>query len=187
MDLGIGQLRTERLVLRRFEESDHDAFAALNADPEVTRHLSGPMTRPESDAGIQRLEAHWASHGYGLYAVDAATRPGRPPEFIGFVGIQHHRALPEDVEIGWRLARASWGQGFATEGAVAVRDMAFEVLALPRLVSITTDENGASRRVMEKLGFRYERHLPFEQWNLRIAVLDASIAGRTAEGSPSPD
>jgi RimJ/RimL family protein N-acetyltransferase len=187
MGPGIERLETQRLVLRRFAEADREPFATLNADPEVTRHLSGPMTRAESDAGVERLDAHWARHGYGLYAVEAAVHRGSGPMFVGFVGIQHHRALPEDVEIGWRLARSAWGLGFATEAAVAVRDLAFEVIGLPRLVSITTDENLASRRVMDKLGFRYDRHLRFEQWNLRVALLEAPSEGRTAEGPRSPD
>src|SRR5205085_10153774 len=113
--------------------------AALNADPEVTRHLAGPMTREESDALVDRVEEHWARWGYGLYAVV----PDSAGEMVGFVGLSHHRAMPDDVEIGWRLARSSWNQGIATEAACAVRDAAFGRLGLPRLVSLTTDENTA--------------------------------------------
>jgi RimJ/RimL family protein N-acetyltransferase len=162
------QLTTERLLLRRFVDADREPFARLNADPEVTRYLSGPMTRAESDGLIERVRDHWDRWGYGLYAVEVRAEPG----LVGFVGASHHRALPDDVELGWRLARGVWGRGYATEGALAVRDAAFAELALPRLISITTDENVASRRVMEKLGFRYDRHVPFEQWTLRVAVLD---------------
>ena len=167
--IGTGGLETRRLLLRPFTDDDREPFAAINADPEVTRHLSGPMTRAESDAFVERIRDHWDRWGYGLCAVELLAEPG----LIGFIGLSHHRAMPDEVEIGWRLARGVWGSGLATEGALAMRDLAFTTLALPRLVSITTDENLASRRVMDKLGFRYDRHLPFERWTLRIAVLDA--------------
>jgi RimJ/RimL family protein N-acetyltransferase len=163
------RMQSQRLVLRRFQDTDREPFALMNADPEVTRHLSGPMTRAESDAFVERIQDHWEVWGYGLFAVELLDSPG----LVGFVGLAHHRALPDEVEIGWRLARGTWGQGLATEGALAVRDLAFDTLGLSRLVSITTDENGASRRVMTKLGFAYDRHIPFERWNLRVAVLDA--------------
>jgi RimJ/RimL family protein N-acetyltransferase len=173
----VQELETDRLLLRRFTDEDRAPFAAINADPEVTRYLSGPMSREESDEVIDRCHVHWDRWGYGIYAID---RLDPAPEFIGYVGLSHHRALPDDVEIGWRLARPVWGLGLATEAAAAVRDAAFQVLGLQELVSITTDENVASRRVMEKLGFRFDRYQPFQHWLLRIAVLDAG----TAQGSP---
>ena len=170
----IDQLETARLRLRRFTEADRAPFAVMNADPEVTEHLSGPMTRAESDAFVERILTHWDTWGYGLHAVDLLGNPDHDMVgFSGFVGLSHHRALPDEVEIGWRLARRAWGRGLATEGAMVVRDAAFDVLGLERLVSVTTDENLASRRVMDKLGFRYDRHVPFERWNLRVAILEA--------------
>lgn len=162
------RLVTERMLLRRFTAADREPFAAMNADPEVTRHLSGPMSRVESDGYLERIQDHWERWGYGLFAVEVLTEPG----MVGFVGLSHHRALPDEVELGWRLAHRVWGSGLATEGAVAVRDLAFDVIGLDRLVSITTDENLASIRVMDKLGFSYRQHIPFERWNLRVAVLD---------------
>jgi RimJ/RimL family protein N-acetyltransferase len=161
------RLETDRLVLREWTADDAEPFAALNADPEVTRHLAGPMTRAESDAAVERIRGHWDTYGYGLHAVELKA-DGR---FVGFIGLAHHRALPDDVEIGWRLARDVWGRGLATEGALASRDAAFGVLGLARLVSLTTDENLASRRVMDKIGLRYDRHIAFERWNLRVHLL----------------
>lgn len=173
---GVDRIETDRLLMRRFTNDDREPFAAINADPDVTRYLSGPMTRAESDAYVERIRDHWDHWGYGLYAVELAAEPG----LVGFVGLSHHRAMPDEVEIGWRLERRVWGSGVATEGALAVRDTAFTVLGLPRLVSLTTEENLASRRVMDKLGFRYDRHLPFERWMLRVATLDAPPAARPA-------
>jgi RimJ/RimL family protein N-acetyltransferase len=163
------RLRTQRLLLRRFVDADRVPFAAMNADPEVTRHLSGPMSRAESDAYVERIQDHWERWGYGLFAVELLVEPA----LVGFVGLSHHRALLDEVEIGWRLAHRVWGSGLATEGAVAVRDLAFDGIGVDRLVSITTDENLASIRVMDKLGFSYDRHTPFERWNLRVSVLGA--------------
>jgi RimJ/RimL family protein N-acetyltransferase len=161
------RLLTERCVLRRFGDADRAPFARINADEQVTRFLSGPMAPDESDALVDRIVAHWDRWGYGLFAVEC----GDPGRFVGFVGLSHHRALPDDVEIGWRLDRAVWGRGIATECARAVVGVGFGALGLDALVSITTDVNLASRRVMAKLGFRYVRHVEFERWSLRVAEL----------------
>jgi len=166
------RLVTDRLVLRRFRPDDRGPFARINADEEVTRYLSGPMSRAESDAFVDRIDQHWAAWGYGLYAVEHRT----DGDLLGFVGLSHHRAQPHAVEVGWRLAVAAWGRGLATEGARAVVRVAFGDIGLDSLVSITTDENMASRRVMDKLGFRYVRHIPFERWNLRVAALERESA-----------
>lgn len=106
-------IRTERLLLRRWREEDRDSFAAMNADPDVVEHLQGPMTRERSDDFIDRIEAHWEAHGWGLWAAEV---PGAAP-FIGYVGLWPADYLvPGMVEVGWRLARAHWGHGYATEG-----------------------------------------------------------------------
>jgi len=161
-------LETDRLRLRRWRPEDGDPFAALNADAEVTRHLgSSPLSRDESDALVGRIEAHWDEWGYGLCAVE----PKSADAMIGFVGLGHHRAMPDHVEIGWRLARGAWGQGLATEGAEAVRDWAFGPLGIDRLISITVPENVASWRVMEKLGMTLWRHVPWEGLTLKIYEL----------------
>ncbi len=99
-----GERRTERLRLRRWQEADRDPFAALNADPEVMRHMQGLQSRESSDAFMDRIEAHWAAHGWGLWAVEV---PGVAP-FIGFVGLWPADYVTGDpmVEVGWRLARA---------------------------------------------------------------------------------
>ncbi|MGH3487721.1 MAG: GNAT family N-acetyltransferase [Actinopolymorphaceae bacterium] len=99
-----------------------------------------------------------------MYAVELrATR-----RLAGFIGLSHHRALPDQVEIGWRLAHAAWGQGLATEGACAVRDLAYDTLGLSALISITIAANTRSLRVMEKLGLSYWQEMAWERWWLTI-------------------
>jgi ribosomal-protein-alanine N-acetyltransferase len=142
-------LTTDRLVLRQWRAADRAPFAAMNADPIVMRHFPALLTREESDGFADRNEAGIAERGWGLWAVDADG------EFAGFIGLQPLRAtLPfaPGVEIGWRLAARFHGHGYATEGARRVVAHAFGVIGLPELVSFTTEQNTASRRVMEKLG-----------------------------------
>jgi ribosomal-protein-alanine N-acetyltransferase len=149
------RIETERLVLRGWRPSDREPFAAMNADPEVVEHLVNPLTREESDALADRIEEHFAVHGYGLWAVEV---PGRWP-FIGFVGLllQTFEAhFTPAVEIGWRLARPAWGQGYATEAARAVLRHAFTEAGLDQLVSMTVPMNTRSWAVMERIGMTRE-------------------------------
>jgi RimJ/RimL family protein N-acetyltransferase len=144
-------LKTERLLLRPWTATDLPAFAALNADPRVMEHFPALLTRAESDAMAGRMSDHFASHGYGFWAVEV---PG-VAEFIGFLGLSHPRFeahFTPCVEIGWRFAHAHWGRGYAPEGAREALRFAFEDLGLRELVAMTTPGNLRSRRVMEKLG-----------------------------------
>lgn len=163
------RLETDRLVLRRFTDQDREPFAAINADPDVLRHIGPPLTREQSDALVDRIRQTWVDLGFGLYAAESRTSG----ELLGFIGLNRHRMRPDDVEIGWRLGRASWGQGLATEGASAVRDMAFAEIGLSELISITVAENVRSIRVMEKLGFEFWMEQPFETVTARIYRLAA--------------
>lgn len=144
-------LRTERLVLRGWTVQDRELFAALNADPVVMEHFVQPMTREESDAFVDRIEAGFAERGFGFWAAERKDTG----EFIGFVGIGV-ADFPADftpaVEVGWRLGRTHWGNGFATEGGRASLVYAFEVVEVPEVVSFTATTNAASWRVMERLG-----------------------------------
>lgn len=165
-------------MLRTWLPADREPFAALNADPEVARFLGGPATRERSDAMVDGIEQHWRRYGWGLYATE--LRDGR--EFIGFVGVHHHPGLPEAPEIGWRLARSTWGRGLAPEGARAVRDLAFERLALPALVSATVAPNVASARVMQKIGMRLAREDPGDPYPVCVYRLDRADWVASASG-----
>ncbi|HZL19504.1 MAG TPA: GNAT family N-acetyltransferase [Polyangia bacterium] len=147
------ELRTARLVLRPWRESDREPFAALNADPRVMESFPAPLSRSESDAGAARIAAHFEAQGFGLWAAEVIGGPS----FIGYIGlaVPAFRAhFTPCTEIGWRLAHAAWGYGYATEGATEVLRFAFETLRLPEIVSFTVPANARSRRVMEKLGLR---------------------------------
>ncbi|MER6302775.1 GNAT family N-acetyltransferase [Kitasatospora sp. NPDC001539] len=144
------ELRTERLLLRRWRESDLAPWAALNADPEVREHLGGVLTRERSDASVARFEAAIERRGYGWLAVEVRESG----EFIGFAGLDdvEEQAPVSGVEIGWRLARAAWGHGYATEAARAVLAYGFGPLALPEVLAVTTAANLRSQAVMRRLG-----------------------------------
>jgi len=147
-------LRTERLLLRRWRPQDREPFAELNADPLVMEHFPATLSPAESDALIARIESSFISDGYGAWAVEL---PGSVP-LAGFVGLwrQTDERLPfaPAVEIGWRLARETWGRGIATEAAAAALEFGFEQAGLDEIVSFTTVANDRSRAVMERLGMR---------------------------------
>jgi RimJ/RimL family protein N-acetyltransferase len=144
-------LRTERLILRDWRDSDLETFAALNADREVMRYFRAPLTREESDAFARRIRERLAAEGWGLWAVEVVDGP----PFIGFVGLARQTfeaPFTPAVEVGWRLARAAWGHGYAPEAARRALEVAFGDLGLDEVVSMTTVTNARSRRVMAKLG-----------------------------------
>jgi RimJ/RimL family protein N-acetyltransferase len=149
------ELRTPRLVLRQWREADRQPFAALNADPEVTRYFPSPLTSGQSDALAERERRMLAERGWGLWAVEVIERA----PFIGFVGLAEPRfqvRFTPAVEVGWRLARDHWGKGYATEGARAALAFGFDDLGLDEIVSFTTVGNVRSQRVMERIGMTHD-------------------------------
>ncbi len=149
------QLTTPRLILRPWREEDLPAFAALNADPEVMAFLPGCLDRAASDALAGRIRERMAEQGFGLWAVE--VRGGA--RFIGFCGLARvgfPAHFTPCVEVGWRLARAHWGRGYATEAARAAVRYGFETLRLDQLVAFTVPGNRRSRAVMERLGMTHD-------------------------------
>lgn len=150
------ELRTDRLLLRQWRPEDRAPFAALNADPEVMRHFPSALSREESDIFADRCEAGIAERGWGLWAVEVLPGDDRAgAAFIGFTGLNvpgFDADFTPCVEVGWRLSRAHWGHGYATEAARAAVRYGVEVLGLDEIVSFTFVGNDRSRRVMEKLG-----------------------------------
>jgi RimJ/RimL family protein N-acetyltransferase len=178
---------TERLLLRPWRRADRAPFAAMNADPEVMRYIRDgrTMTRAESDELVDMIEAHWTTHGFGLWC---AALGDDPDACIGFVGLAIPSFLPEvlpAVEVGWRLARPAWGRGLATEGARAALDHAFGPLELESVITIIDPENRRSIRVAEKLGMRYEayhRH-PATGRKLHAYAISSHVAGSSPNRS----
>ena len=151
-------IRTQRLLLRQWRPEDREPFASLNGDPRVMEYFPSLQDRQESDATADRFENLWRDYGFGPWAVEVPDVAA----FIGFVGLAvpswdppfPHAAQPA-VEIGWRLAAQHWGCGYAVEAAVAALEYAFDVLALPEVLSWTAPANTRSRRVMERIGMTY--------------------------------
>jgi RimJ/RimL family protein N-acetyltransferase len=124
-------------------------------------HFPKLLTRAESDGLIDRIEAHFDERGFGLWALEVAETA----EFIGFAGLStprfRARFMPA-VEIGWRLARAGWGHGYATEAARRALEFGFEDVDLPEIVSFTTVGNLRSRAVMARIGMTHDPDEDFE-------------------------
>lgn len=149
------ELRTGRLLLRRWRDADRDAFAELNADGEVMEHFPEPLARDESDSLVDRIEAGFERRGYGFWAVEL----GPSGEFIGFTGLalaEFEAHFTPAVEVGWRLKRSAWGHGYATEGARAAMTYGFDRVGVREIVALTTRNNMRSRAVMQRLGMSHD-------------------------------
>jgi RimJ/RimL family protein N-acetyltransferase len=154
-------LDTVRLKLRHWSPADLAPFAAMNADPAVMEFMPGRLSREASDAFAAACQAQLDREDFGLWAVE--VRDG--PPFIGYVGLKapsFEAPFTPCVEIGWRLARDSWGHGYATEAARACLRHAFGVLALPEVVAFTVPANARSRTVMQRLGMALDPAGAFE-------------------------
>ena len=154
-------LSSERLILRPWREDDLDALAALCADPEVMAHFPAVLDRAGSAELLGKLMAHQAEHGFTFWALDRREDGA----FIGFTGLARVGfAAPfvPAVEIGWRLARPFWDQGYALEAAQRSLLFAFEDLALSEVVAFTVPGNVRSWGLMERLGMQREAADDFE-------------------------
>jgi RimJ/RimL family protein N-acetyltransferase len=142
---------TPRLRLRVWREADRAAFAAMNADPAVMQDLGGPISRAESDAKLDRYVTAFDRQGFGRWAIES-----RSGHFLGYAGVmaRHDHVLDAHCEIGWRLVRPAWGQGYATEAARAALDDVFRRAKLTEVLSYTAPDNLRSQRVMARLGLQ---------------------------------
>jgi RimJ/RimL family protein N-acetyltransferase len=187
------EIRTERLILRRWRETDWPAFAALNANPHVMRFFHRTRSREESDQSARWLDERFALDGFGPWAVEV---PGIA-SFIGFVGIWRVvQDLPftPAIEIGWRLDEPYWGKGYALEAAQASLSDVFARTDLDEIVAYTAEPNAPSRRVMEKLGMTHDPAENFlhptvpDGHPLQLSVLyrlkRAAFEARSAPASP---
>lgn len=158
-------LTTQRLVLRPWRDSDLPAFRALNADPDVMRYFPATLDADQSDALAGRIRDTLAAQDFGFWAVEA---PGIAA-FIGFTGLSVPRFsahFTPSVEIGWRLAAAHWGKGYASEAATASLRHAFETLRLGEVVAFTARPNHRSSDVMRRIGMSHDPADDFDHPNL---------------------
>jgi ribosomal-protein-alanine N-acetyltransferase len=161
------ELRTRRLLLRRWRDADRDAFAELNADCEVMEHFPEPLPREESDALVDHIEVGFERHGFGFWAVELVATS----EFIGFTGLavaQFEAHFTPAVEVGWRLKRSAWGHGYATEAARAAMTYGFDEVGVRQIVSFTPANNMRSRAVMQRLGMSYDPADDFDHPSLPL-------------------
>ncbi|HJR26869.1 MAG TPA: GNAT family N-acetyltransferase [Acidimicrobiales bacterium] len=164
-DAAPDELRTGRLLLRRWRAADREPFAVLNADPVVMEHFPSTLTRAESDAFVDRIAACFQDHAYGLWALEVLGT-GR---FIGYTGLwpaAFEAPFTPAVEVGWRLAQHAWGRGYAPEAARAAVADGFERLGLDEIVSFTSTTNASSQRVMQKLGMTHDPAEDFDHPNV---------------------
>ncbi|CAN3979014.1 GNAT family N-acetyltransferase [Kitasatospora purpeofusca] len=171
-------LHTDRLLIRRWRESDLEPWAAMNADPEVRQHLGEPLSRERSDESVARFEADFDRRGYGWWAVEVRETG----EFIGFAGLDEvDEEVPfTGVEIGWRLARSAWGLGYATEAARAVLAFGFDTLEVPEILAVTTATNLRSQAVMTRLGMTRDPADDFDDLDAPEGPLRPNVVFRLA-------
>lgn len=153
---------TERLILRAFRDADREPWAAMNADPEVMRHFPATLSREEADGVMDRVNGKIADTGVGFWALERKS----DGQFLGFAGLNRigHENLPifGEWEVGWRLRRDAWGQGYASEAGAFALDHGFRVMGLKRLLAYTARTNTPSERVMQRLGMARRADMDFD-------------------------
>ena len=145
------EFEIQRLIARQWRDADFAPFALLNADPQVMEYFPACLSRAESDAQAERIQALMSEQGWGFWALEEKSSQ----QFIGFTGLNIPAPdLPCSpcTEIGWRLAREFWGKGYASEAARGALAVGFEQLQLPEIVSFTSIHNQKSQAVMQRLG-----------------------------------
>jgi len=143
-------LETARLILRPTRAEDFDGWAEMMADPEAARFLGGVQPRPAAWRGFIGMAGAWAIQGFAMFSVIEKTT-GR---WIGRLGPWQPEGWP-GTEIGWGLCRAAWGKGYATEGAAAAIDWAFDHLGWTEVIHCILPENDPSKAVARRLGSRF--------------------------------
>jgi RimJ/RimL family protein N-acetyltransferase len=178
-------IESSRLLLRCWKASDRDGFAAMNADPEVMFDQGGPLSRDQSDAKLQRYAATFDRYGFCRWVVES-----KDGDFLGYTGIMpafSRHPLGQHVEIGWRLVRRAWGNGYATEAAEAALKDAFSRAGLTEVLAYTAPDNLRSQAVMSHLRMRRESSRDFTADYDRVPGWFGLVWIATAEqGSEDP-
>ena len=164
---------TDHLILRAWTDADRDPFAAMHADPEVMHDFPAPLTRAESDAKLDRYQTAIDQLGFGRWAMQR-REDGRFLGYVGMLPIADHYPLAPGAEIGWRMVRAAWGFGYATEGArAAIRD-GFGRVGFDEIIAFTATSNARSRAVMTRLGMVRDAARDFDILNAGRFVVYAA-------------
>ncbi|MGI8470313.1 MAG: GNAT family N-acetyltransferase [Pyrinomonadaceae bacterium] len=142
---------TERLILRKIDGRDAAAIFAMRGDREMMRFIREPQNRAETDNWIKLVSSRWQSEKIGFCAVVEKSSN----EFAGWCGLWRLTETGE-TEIGYAVAKKFWRRGYATEAARRILQYGFDELGLDKIVAVTRPENVASRRVMEKLGMKFD-------------------------------
>ena len=150
-------LETARLILRPPRAEDFEPWAAFMADEEAARHLGGPASRPLAWRSFLTMTGAWPIQGFSLFSVIEKTTG----QWLGRIGPWAPEGWP-GTEIAWGLARAAWGEGYATEAASATIDWAFDQLGWHEIIHTIAPDNVASQAVARRLGssLRGPRRLP---------------------------
>jgi RimJ/RimL family protein N-acetyltransferase len=162
-------LETEHLILRQFTPEDAQNLIELDSDPEVMRHVGGDPTPPDeirNDILPRFLEYHRQDARFGFWA--ATLRP--TGEFLGWFHLRPAPDPPHEMELGYRLKRSVWSQGYATEGSRALIAKAFDELGVDRIIASAGQENVASWRVMEKAGMHFVERFEFHGPSFKYAI-----------------
>lgn len=145
-------LETERLFLRPMNETDIEAVFAMRSDADVMRFIRTPQTkRAETESWINLVSSRWSAEKIGFCSIIEKSSSN----FIGWCGLWRLQETGE-TEVGYALFKEFWGRGFAAEAAEAFLIYGFENLALDKIVAVASPENTNSRRVMEKIGMKYD-------------------------------
>lgn len=148
MEINEVKLETDRLLLRWFREDDFSSYLEMSSDPEVMKFLGGqPQTQFEAWKAMTSHIGHWFFRGYGVWAVEEKGTG----KMVGRIGLMNPPGWP-GFELGWTLARASWGKGYATEGARRVLSYVFTEMDREHVISCIAPDNANSIRVAERLG-----------------------------------
>ena len=166
--MNIPVIKTPRLILRAFTLDDFEAYATMSADPEFMRYIGDgkPASREDAWRHIAYILGHWTLLGYGLWALEERESGA----MIGRIGLINPEGWP-GLEVGWALARSHWGKGYATEGAKAAVDWAFEHLETDELISLIDPENIKSARVAERIGETLKEKIVFRGKPINIYAL----------------